>query len=72
MITKVGETKVTDPFANFMKISSLVLWMSQSNPGMSVRVAPSTPISIKHIAPGSADSRFVKYTSNQLRYLRKT
>ena len=58
----MGETKVTDPFTNFMKVSSIVLSMSQSGPGMSVRAAPSTPLSIKSIALGSVNFRFVKNT----------
>ena len=60
-----------DPFANFMKVSSIVLLMSQSDPGMSVRAAPSTQLSIKFIAPRCVDSRFVKYTSKQVKHLRK-
>ena len=63
--------KVPGSFANFMKVFSIVLSMSQSDPGMTVRAAPSTPLSIKSIAPGCVNSRFVKYTSNQVRFLRK-
>ena len=47
--------------STFMKVSSIVLSMSQSDPDMSVRAAPSTPLSIKSIAPGCVNSRFVKY-----------
>ena len=47
--------------STFMKVSSIVLSMLRSDPGMSVRAAPSTPLSIKSIAPGCVNSRFVKY-----------
>ena len=54
-----------------MKVSSMVLSMSQRDPGVKVRAAPRTPLSIKLIAPGCVISRLVKYTSNQVRYLKK-
>ena len=67
----MGETKVPDPFANFMKVSSIVLSISQSDSGMSVRAPPSKSLSIKSIAAACVNSRFVKYTSKQVSYLRK-
>ena len=54
-----------------MKVFSMVLSMSQNDPAMSIRTAPSTPLPIKFIAPKCVNSRFVKYTSNQVRYLMK-
>ena len=60
VITKIGEKRLPDPFANFTKAFSIVQSMSQSDPGMNVRASPSTPLSIKFIAPGCVNSRFVK------------
>ena len=58
-------------FANFMKVSSIVLSTALRAPGIRERATAMPPFSRSSLAPGWESSMLVRNNSNQVKYLDK-
>ena len=59
-----------DDLAKRINISSIVLSTALSAPGIIERATAMAPLVSRSLAPGCVFSRFVRWTSSQVRYLR--